>query len=353
VWTSYRALKDLLDAIYQYPGGVLADRLGRRRALVLFNLLAILGYALYLASTHWSLILIGTFFVAAWSSMSLPATFAVIGDSLDRRRRAIGFSVQSILQRLPIIVAPTIGGWLLQTSGVINGFRLGLATTIVMALGALFFQQVFYRDATLEHSSRPSGVLAAFRAFRPELKRLLVSDILARLAEGMPEALIIIYATTDLGASLAFFGILRGLQMLTSILGYLPAGKLADRWGQATFIALTFGFFALFPLTFAIHPLLPGLRVPIFLVIAFVVGGLREIGEPARKAMIVDLATESRRGETVGVYYLIRGLCVAAAPILGGALWTISPQWTFGAAASLGILGALWYIWRGPRSVAW
>jgi len=31
VWTGYQAIKDLLDAVYQYPGGVLADRLGRWR----------------------------------------------------------------------------------------------------------------------------------------------------------------------------------------------------------------------------------------------------------------------------------------------------------------------------------
>jgi MFS family permease len=89
VWTGYQTLKDLLDAVYQYPGGVLADRLGRRRALVLFNLLAIVGYILYLLSRHWSMFVMGTLFVAAWSSMSLPATFAVIGDSLAQKQRAI------------------------------------------------------------------------------------------------------------------------------------------------------------------------------------------------------------------------------------------------------------------------
>jgi MFS family permease len=349
VWTGYRTLKDLLDAVYQYPGGVLADKLGRRRALVLFNLIAILGYALYLVGTHWGLILVGTLFVAAWSSMSLPATFAVIGDNLAHRRRAIGFSVQSILKRVPVIVAPTIGGWLLQNLGVINGFRVAVAITIFLALGALAFQQKFYREPPQQQPVRQAGIRATLRAFHPGLKQLLVSDILARLAEGLPAALIVIYATTNLGASVALFGALHGLQMLTAIIGYLPAGKLAERWGQRLFIALTFGFFALFPLTFAIYPLLSGVKVVPFLIIAFVVGGLREIGEPARKGMIVDLASETQRGEVVGVYYLIRGLSVAAAPLVGGLLWTVSPQLTFAIAAGLGILGALWYIWRGPK----
>ena len=76
-----------------------------------------------------------------------------------------------------------------------------------------------------------------------------------------------------------------------------------------------------------------------FLVVAFIVAGFREIGEPARKAMIVDLAGEARRGEVVGVYYLIRGLSVAGAPLLGGLLWTVSPQLMFGVAAVFGMAG--------------
>ena len=254
VWTSYQSVKGLLDAVYQYPGGVLADRLGRRRALVLFNLLAIIGYLLYLFSFHWSLILVGTLFVAAWSSMSLPATFAVIGDSLAQSQRAIGFSVQSILKRVPIVIAPAVGGWLLESQGVVAGFRIGLVVTIVLAVGAMLFQQRFYREVGVKRPSGASGVRTTFQSFRPGLKRLLVSDILARIAGGMPEALIVIYATTNLGASILLFGSLRGLRMLTSILLYLPAGKLADRWGQGLFIGLTFGFFALYPLTFALYP---------------------------------------------------------------------------------------------------
>lgn len=348
VWAAYRTLKDVLDAVYQYPGGILTDRLGRRRALVLFNLLAILGYVMYLLSRSWPLVLLGTLFVAAWGSMSLPATFAVIGDSLARSRRAIGFSVESIVKRLPIVVAPVLGGWLLQRYGVVQGFRAGLLITIALATGALWFQQKFYVEKPAGRPLRPSGILATFRAFDPGLKRLLVSDVLARFAEGMPAALIVIYATTNLGASIAFFGLLRGLQMLTAIALYIPAAKLAERWGQRPFIILTFCFFALLPLTFALFALGPEEAVAPFLILAFVIAGLREIGEPARKGLITDLAGEERRGERVGVYYLIRGFCVAAAPLVGAFLWRISPALTFAVAALFGIAGMVWYVWRGP-----
>src|SRR6476469_4866524 len=47
VIAAYGALHDLLDAVYQYPGGWLADHLGRRRALMLFTAVAAAGYGIY------------------------------------------------------------------------------------------------------------------------------------------------------------------------------------------------------------------------------------------------------------------------------------------------------------------
>jgi MFS family permease len=349
VWTAYQSIKDLLDAVYQYPGGLVSDRLGRKHALVLFTLLAIGGYSLYLLSRHWSVILVGTLLVGAWGSMSLPTTFAVIGDSLPPGHRSIGFSLQSIVKRLPILLAPAIGGWLLYTRGTLEGFRVALAVTLVLAVLALLAQLKFYRQAPPRAGPLRPSLRAEFRRMAPELKRLLASDILARLAEGIPAALIVVYATTNLGASIALYGALRGLQVLISIATYLPAGKLADRIGQAPFIALTFAFFALLPLSFAVHPTLRGTGVAWFLVVAAVLAGLREVGEPARKSLIVDLVGEERRGQGVGTYYLMRGLCVAPAPLVGGGLWLLSPRLPFAAAAAVGLVGLALYIWRGPH----
>ena len=76
------------------------------------------------------------------------------------------------------------------------------------------------------------------------------------------------------------------------------------------------------------------------LVVAFVIGGLRELGEPARKAMIVDLADPSRRGRTVGLYYLIRSLSISPAAAIGGLLWRNAPETPFITAGIVGMIGA-------------
>jgi MFS family permease len=50
---TYGTLQDLVEGLYPYPGGVLADQWGRQRALVTFNALTLVGYGLYLVSLHW------------------------------------------------------------------------------------------------------------------------------------------------------------------------------------------------------------------------------------------------------------------------------------------------------------
>ena len=331
----YGTLKDLLDAVYQYPGGWLADRLGRRRSLVLFTLLAVLGYILYFISSTWHLLLLGTVFVMAWSSLTLPATFAVIGDNLGSDRRAIGFGVNSILKRIPIVLAPFFGGWLITSYGFSPGFKIGLAITILLAFLSIFVLVRFYEEKP--RAPDPSRFADIWRSMSPDLKRLLVADCLARWAEGIPKVFVVLYTMNVLQVNAFQFGWLTSLQQLAAILVYIPIAKLADRMNRKPFVLVTFAFFAFFPL------MLASASHFFLIVVAFLVAGLREVGEPARKAMIVDFAPENARGRAVGIYYLIRGLVVFPASLVGGWLWMMNQQFPFYAAFFVGVTGCLAY----------
>ncbi len=335
----YGTLKDLLDAVYQYPGGWLADRLGRRAALILFTLLAIVGYAVYLLSSRWEWILLGTVFVMAWSSLTLPAIFAIIGDNLPQTRRAIGFGMQSILKRIPIVIAPPLGGLLIAALGFAAGMKAALGLTIVLALVGIGVVRRYYRE-----QAPPADATLAFgdiwRGMDARLKRLLLADCLVRLAEGIPKVFVVLYVINVLRANTVQFGWLTSVQMLTAIVVYIPIAKLADRMNRKSFVLLTFAFFALFPLA------LVTAVGSAWLVLVFVVGGLREIGEPARKALIVDLAAAGARARAVGMYYLIRGLVVFPASIVGGWLWTVDPRAPFTTAFVVGTAGLIAYaVW--------
>jgi len=141
------------------------------------------------------------------------------------------------------------------------------------------------------------------------LKRLLLSDCLARWAGGMTKVFVILYVINVLKADAFQFGWLTSVQMLTAIFIYIPIAKLSDRLNRKPFVQLTFAFFALFPLVLVSAANLS------WVVLVFAVAGLRELGEPARKALIVDLTKETVRGRAVGSI------------ISSGVSWSFPPRW--------------------------
>jgi hypothetical protein len=103
------------------------------------------------------------------------------------------------------------------------------------------------------------------------------------------------------------------------------------------FVLITFGFFTLFPLV------LLGSRTFGLLVLAFVVRGLKEFGEPTRKALIMDLAPEDAKALTFGAYYLVRDVIVSLAALSSAFLWNVSPATNFLVATACGLLGTTWF----------
>lgn len=342
----FGSARDLLDSLYQYPGGWLADRVGRRRALPVFTALAIAGYATYAAAQSWPVVFAGLLGVMAWKSGAFPATFAVIGDALPPERRATAFSVQSILVRVPRVAGAPVGGLLIASLGVIAGVRVGLLATLLLALVVLGLQRGGYREDRPPAGRGDSDRLRAIAAgLPPSLWRLLAADGLVRIGEGVASSFIVLFVLQVRHVTAAEYGLLYAVQQAVAIAFYLPGGRLADRTGRGPLVALTFVFFALFPLAVRLATSMPAL------VAAFCLGGLKEIGEPARKSLIVDLAPRHQRARAVGVYYGIRNLVVVPAGIAGGVLWQHAPTLPLDVACVIGIAGTALFVsraWRRP-----
>jgi MFS family permease len=280
--------------------------------------------------------------------LGLPATFALIAEELPASRRIVGFTAQSVVKRLPVVLAPPLGGLLIARLGLLRGMRAGFAVSLVLSAAMLLALHRVFRKTGPARLGRPSKTEKEPMAVRlhPDLKRLLVADCLIRLCEGLPDVFLVIWALEVVGISAPQFGLLQSVLMTTAILSYMPAALLAEHAEKKPFVLLTFAFFTLFPLAVVLS------RSFLALAGAYVIGGLREIGEPARKALILDLADPAARGKAVGLYYSARGFAVAGAAAVGGALWTIRPEWTFLTAVGLGVAGTAWAAVFLPARVA-
>jgi MFS family permease len=342
----YDALRTLLGAIYAYPGGVLVDVWGHRRALIIFNLVSIVGYALVLLVPHWAAVIAGMFLFLSWTCFSLPATFSLVGAALEANRHSMGVGVQSVIKRLPIMIAPIFGGMLIDQFGIINGVRFALLVSVFLSAATILVQRQLREEpnagARVAAATAPTpdrwNLWRSLRQFNSPMRRLLLSDILIRFCERIPYAWVVIFAMDYIGMNGRQVGILTAIEMLAASLCIIPASYYADRHGREPFVIVTFVMFTLFPLSLLLS------RSFSALVIAFAIRGLKEFGETSRKALIIGYSEFERRGQMIGSYYLVRDLIVSAGAILGAYLWKVGPAVNFIGAVTLGAAGTIFYV---------
>src|SRR5215469_17512847 len=253
----YDALRTLLGAIYAYPGGVLVDLWGYRRAFIIFNLVSIVGYAVVLIVPHWAAVIAGMFLFLSWTCFSLPATFSLIGAALEANRHAMGVGVQMVIKRLPIMIAPIFGGILIDRFGIIGGVRIALMISIVLSAATVLVQRQL-REELKQGTQGAAGsgpkserwnLWQSFREFSSPMRRLLLSDILVRFCERIPYAWVVIFAMDYIGMSGEQVGVLTTIEMVAATLCIVPASHYADRYGREPFVIVTFIMFTIFPIS--------------------------------------------------------------------------------------------------------
>ncbi len=337
-------LDNLLSALYAYPGGFLSERLGAKRALIIFNLIAMFGFAIVVAVPDWRAVIIGALFFISWSAISLPATMSLINRALPSNKLTMGVSMHSLVRRIPMALGPLIGGAFIAAWGERDGIRYAFIGAIAMAFAAMILQQILIEpDSPKEKSQVATPRKSMLARMTPQLRLLLVSDILVRFCEQIPYAFVVVWCmkTIEHPVSAIQFGALTTIEMATAILIYIPVAALADKSGKKPFVVATFLFFSVFPLIlYFSHSFW-------WLVVAFIVRGLKEFGEPTRKALIMELAPEDCKAAMFGFYYLSRDMVVSLAAFGGAFLWIKSPAVNLFTAFAFGIIGALWFSFFG------
>ncbi len=344
------ALDNFLSALYSFPGGYLSERMGTKRSLLVFNLIAMAGFLIVILVPKWEAVIVGAVLFLSWSAISLPATMSLVGKVLPKNKRAMGVSMHSIVRRVPMALGPLIGGLAVDTWGAVRGIRIAFVGALLMAVVAALVQQRY-----LEEDGRRIGMpgalparpeanpLRVLRTMPPALWDLLVSDILIRFCEQIPYAFVVIWCMSTISEPVSGFqfGLLTSVEMATAVLIYVPVAYLADRGTKKPFVLITFVFFTFFPLLLLYsHSFWP-------LVGAFVLRGLKEFGEPTRKSLILDLSPEGRQASMFGAYYLVRDSIVALAALGGAYLWKVGPEVNLVTAFGFGLLGTLWFAWKG------
>jgi predicted MFS family arabinose efflux permease len=308
--------------------------------MLLFGGLTVSGYALFLlVSAPWAAVL-AAILILGWEPLSVPVTFTTVGATIDPTRRGMAFAIQSIQKRLPKIIGPALAGFVLAAATRLRGEEAGTVSGMHWLVGLAFafgLVSLAIQWRWMPHHDIPPpgpSLWQIARTLPPALRTLLLAEIFTRWCDWLVREFVVLYLVLVRDMPFEKVGLLMSLQNLVALLTYLPIGRMTRTVGLQPFIGVTFIFFALFPLVLGLVP-------TEWMALAFVVNGLREIGEPARKALITSLLPEAVRARGIGLYWGIRAFGICWAALVGGVVWYhFGPERLLYLAFGIGVVGA-------------
>jgi hypothetical protein len=276
----------------------------------------------------------------------------VVGSEVRKERRTIAFAVQSIQKRVPKMLGPLIGGLALGAVGYWLNLSLALGCLVL----AVAVQLALMKHMTPKVDPAPVPLSRIMRTMPKDLKHLLGAEIFIRWGDWFARDFAVLYVVSLLverwgwteRAAIQTSGFLLAVMATTALATYVPMAKWIDRSrSPKPFIGLTFLLFSLFPICLVALPKLCavlGLPVMAGLLVTYVLNGFREIGEPARKALISGGFDASIRARAIGLYWGVRAFAFCPAPLVAACLWTtIGPDLTFLIGGGIGLVGTGWF----------
>ena len=352
------SLGSLIIAIVRIPGAHVADRYGRKSIIATFTFGVAFSYAFYALAPDWRLILVGMAILNA-SHVYVPALEALEADSMPEERRGMSYSTINVLTMLPAMLAPPIGGYLVERMGLVPGMRIAYGFAFLGGLIAAIIRTLFLKE-TLEDPQefRLSEVGPAFRdsvgsiveAWR-EMPKNMVYLTLAILIGAFEDPAFYIYkslyAIDVVGVTGFEWSLMSTANMLVGLLIGLPVGRMIDSMGRRKSILLAYLFstpvIVLFILSRGVLPLL---------VSQVLFGVSHAFFYPALFALQADLIPQEKRGRIMGAIGTMRTLATVPAAALYGILYEIEPSTPFVLAIILEILivGIVFYRIKEPES---
>ncbi|GAI90795.1 unnamed protein product, partial [marine sediment metagenome] len=95
-------LQSVTELVIQIPGGILTDRWGRRKVIVLSTLLRLGSNLIFLSAFHWTHVGPALILGAA-AIISVPASSALLAESISSENVSTGFAAIRTVAEFPMI----------------------------------------------------------------------------------------------------------------------------------------------------------------------------------------------------------------------------------------------------------
>ena len=129
---------NMLSMLIQVPGGLIADRYGRKKLITILLLPIPLIFGLWGIVDHWHGYLLIFVVSRGLFSMMSPAILAIVSEVFPEEQKGSAFGLRMASVRLGTAVGPLIGGFLYNTMGPVSPF-IGAGVIILLSIPYIYF----------------------------------------------------------------------------------------------------------------------------------------------------------------------------------------------------------------------
>lgn len=346
-------LSGLLGVLLMMPGGHLADRIGRKKPIVIGGLFTASGSILQALAQDWVQLIPGMI-LSAGLMMTWPARQSMVADGLPASERVRGFAAFFTLMMLPSAVMPMVSGYVTDYQGLIPGMRLSFIASGLLTLASSVIRARFLEESAAgreqSHSVQGAGRRSVkgvlVDTFEPlsikAVRTLFVGTSGIVLIFGLQQSLTSVFAVDVVGLSKTEWGLVSASMGFVSLFIRIPISRLTIRLGETKSIIISQFGRSVYPAAFALstnalHMALLGFGYTL----AF------NLGSPAFQALLTEVTPPEKRGRVYGLWGMIWGGFSSLTPSLAAAVWeSLGPSSPFYMASAAGALSSIYLLSR-------
>lgn len=331
-------LQNTSQILFQLPGGVIADKIGRKKVIIFGTALRTVSPLVLFIARSWQIVLVGIV-INSVSSLYTPAFNAIISESLPKQRRGAAFGAYRMFTSLPQIFMPVVSGYYFDILGLGKAVRYGLlmftfAMIIVTIVRYYVLNETLRNNSDEKISLNPFNkeLIKTFKSQPRTIYAMLSVAVISGFAMRMTWAFLAPYAVNVVGLSTTQYGLLQSIAMGISVPLYLISGIVADRFGRVPCILLARGLGPFDSLSLYLFHDFDKLLVAYGVIgVAGGLGGGRlrgggYMGGPAWQALIADLVPSRDRAKVMGFMGTLSGIIGLPGSLIGGYLYENNPN---------------------------
>jgi MFS family permease len=304
---------EFLNHIFRVFSGMISDRIGRRKPLVLLGYgLSTLAKPLFAVATSWTDAFTVRLTDRVGKGIRTSPRDALISESVKEARSGRAFGLHRSADQIGAIVGPVLAFLLLPAFGVRGLFLISLVPGFLSVIVLLFFVQDRRgaRTPTNVFKNAKTVLTKRFGVF------LVVMGVFALGAYNFSFVLV---KAGSLGVDSGTIPLVYATLNAATVLTGLPSGLLADKYGKDRFLLAGFGIF----FASSLAGLLTTEGALLAFPIAFIYGAYLGISDTLQRALVPSFVSNELKGTAYGVYYLVIGVCSLVANLVFGALWDL------------------------------